>query len=145
MAKDLSTQHVLKVITAEALAEQTGLGKSFIGATLLAGSTSLPELSTTIMAIRLHSYTMAISNIFGSNLIMVVLILPADLAFTGGPLLQYADKSAAFALICGIVVTSIYVVGLTVRSSGRFLGMGYDSAAVLLVYILSLFGLYAFR
>jgi cation:H+ antiporter len=136
---------VALVVTAEALAKQTGLGSSFIGATLLAGSTSLPELSTTIMAVRLHSYTMAISNIFGSNLIMVVLILPADIVFTGGPLLQFADKSASFALICGIVVTAIYVIGLTVRHSGRFLGMGYDSGAVLAVYLASLIGLYALR
>ena len=136
---------VLLVLTAEGLATQTGLGKSFIGATLLAGSTSLPELSTTIMAVRLRSYTMAISNIFGSNLIMVVLILPADIVFTQGPLLQHADKSAAFALICGIVVTAIYVVGLTVRGTGRILGMGYDSALVLAVYVISLFGLYSLR
>jgi cation:H+ antiporter len=136
---------VLLVVTAESLAVQTGLGKSFVGATLLAGSTSLPELSTTIMAVRLHSYTMAISNIFGSNLIMVVLILPADIVFTGGPLLQYADKSAAFALIVGIVVTAIYVVGLTLRGAGRCFGMGYDSTAVLIVYVASLFGLYLLR
>ena len=37
---------------AEALAIQTGLGSSFIGVTLLAATTSLPELSTTIAAVR---------------------------------------------------------------------------------------------
>lgn len=136
---------VLLVTTAEALAQQTGLGTSFIGATLLAGSTSLPELSTTVMAVRLRSFTMAISNIFGSNLIMVLLILPADIFYTGGPLLQHADRSASFALVCGLVVTAIYVVGLLVRSSQKIFGMGYDSAAVLCVYFISLFGLYALR
>ena len=64
-----------------ALSEQTGLGASFIGATLLASSTSLPELSTTITAVRIGSYDMAVANIFGSNLIMVALILPADVAY----------------------------------------------------------------
>ncbi|MEP4337984.1 MAG: sodium:calcium antiporter, partial [Roseobacter sp.] len=64
---------VLLVHSAEAIALQTGLGSSFIGATILAASTSLPELSTTIAAARLGAYTMAISNIFGSNLIMLVL------------------------------------------------------------------------
>lgn len=136
---------ILLVVSAEQLAVQTGLGTSFIGATLLAGSTSLPELSTTVMAVRLHSYTMAISNIFGSNLIMVLLILPADIAYVHGPLLQQADASASFALICGMVVTAIYVVGLIVRGSRRVMGMGYDSAAVLGVYICSLGVLYALR
>lgn len=136
---------VALVVSAEQIADQTGLGTSFIGATILAGSTSLPELSTTIMAVRLHSYTMAISNIFGSNLIMVGLILPADIAFARGPLLDHADKSAEFALICGIVVTAIYVVGLTVRVHRRILGMGYDSLTVLIVYLMSLVALYALR
>ncbi|MGI9516169.1 MAG: sodium:calcium antiporter [Pirellulaceae bacterium] len=132
------------VFAAEGIAIQTGLGNSFVGATLLAGSTSLPELSTTIMAVRLHSFTMAISNIFGSNLIMTLLILPADVLYVRGPLLLEADPSAVYALICGIIVTAIYVIGLVVRGRQRILGMGYDSFAVILVYLASvaiLFGL----
>jgi cation:H+ antiporter len=136
---------IVLVASAEQLAVQTGLGTSFVGATLLAGATSLPELSTTVMAVRLHSYTMAISNIFGSNLIMILLILPADVVYANGPLLQQADASASFALICGLVVTAIYVAGLIVRGSHRFMGMGYDSAAVLTVYVCSLGVLFALR
>ncbi|MFY0612281.1 MAG: hypothetical protein JXQ99_12185 [Hyphomicrobiaceae bacterium] len=136
---------VVLVMSAEALAVQTGLGTSFIGATLLAGATSLPELSTTVMAVRLHSYTMAISNIFGSNLIMVLLLLPADMIYTGGPLLLAADPSASLALVCGLVVTAIYVIGLIIRGSRRVLGMGYDSAAVLAIYGGFLIVLYTLR
>ncbi len=71
---------------AEALAEQTGLGTSFIGGTLLAASTSLPELSTTIMAVRLGNYQMAVSNIFGSNSIMIALPFLADIFYREGPM-----------------------------------------------------------
>ncbi len=136
---------VLMVYLAETLAAQTGLGASFIGVTLLAAATSLPELSTTIMAVRLGAYTMAISNIFGSNLIMVVLILPADIIYRSGPILLSADKSAIYALTAGLVVTAIFMIGLVIRSRRKILGMGYDSFAVLVVYLLSLFALYALR
>ncbi len=136
---------VALVISAENIATQTGLGSSFIGATVLAGSTSLPELSTTIMAVRLHSYTMAISNIFGSNLIMVLLILPADILYLPGPILLYADTSAVYALICGIVVTVVYVIGLVIRTRHRILGMGYDSLAVIVIYLFSLAMLFRLR
>jgi len=135
----------LMVLLAETLAVQTGLGSSFIGVTLLAAATSLPELSTTIMAVRLGAYTMAISNIFGSNLIMIVLIFPADIFYRPGPILAAADKSAVYALAVGLVVTAIYLIGLIMRSRRRLLGMGYDSLAVLVVYGLSLFALYALR
>jgi len=136
---------VLLVETADALAVQTGLGSSFVGVTLLAASTSLPELSTTIMAVRLRSYTMAISNIFGSNLIMVVLVLPADIFYRPGPILAQIDPTASFALISGLMVTVIYIVGLVVRSNRQIFGLGLDSAAVLVIYCLALVAFYNLR
>src|SRR5918994_2848303 len=54
--------------TGDALAEQTGLGASFVGAVFLAVSTSLPEVSSTLAAVRLKQYEMAISGVFGTNL-----------------------------------------------------------------------------
>jgi cation:H+ antiporter len=61
----------------EAVADQTGLGTTFIGATLLAITTSLPELSTTVQAIRLGAYAMAVSSIFGSNAMDTALLFVA--------------------------------------------------------------------
>ncbi len=136
---------VLLVHSAEAIALQTGLGSSFIGATILAASTSLPELSTTIAAVRLGAYTMAISNIFGSNLIMLVLLFPADILYREGPILAAAGRTEMLNIIFGILVTAIYVVGLLVRRKPRVLGMGVDSACVLTVYVGSLFALYFAR
>jgi len=136
---------VLLVHSAEAIAMQTGLGKGFIGATILAASTSLPELSTTIAAARLGAYTMAISNIFGSNLIMLVLLFPADALYREGPILAKATQTEMINLVFAILVTAIYVVGLLVRRKPSVFGMGVDSACVLTVYVGSLFALYLVR
>ncbi len=124
--------------SAAALSEQTGLSSSFIGVTLLASATSLPEVSTTIAAVRIGAYSMAISNIFGSNLLMIALIFPADLVFSGGPILEALDSSTSFALISGVLVTAIYLAGLLLRSRRTIAGIGVDSALVLLVYGLTL-------
>ncbi len=129
---------VLLVTLAETLAAQTALGTSFIGVTLLAASTSLPELSTTIAAVRLGAFTMAISNIFGSNLIMIALLLPADILYREGVLLDQIDTTATFALMSGLVVSSVYVAGLLLRNRKRVFGMGIDSVIVLLIYSASL-------
>lgn len=136
---------VFLVHSAEAIATQTGLGSSFIGATILAASTSFPELSTTIAAARIGAYTMAISNIFGSNLIMLVLLLPADVFYRQGPLLAAAGKTEMLSLVFGILVTVIYVVGLVVRRKPRIFGMGVDSVCVLAIYAGSLVVLYLSR
>lgn len=133
------------VESAQAVADQSALGSSFIGVTLLAASTSLPELSTTIAAVRLGAYTMAISNIFGSNLIMVLVLFPADIFYRQGEILHQADDTARLALLSGIFVTVIYVIGLLVKKKPRILGMGLDSVLVLTVYLASLYAFYSVR
>src|SRR5690606_38020825 len=114
--------------SASALAIQTGFGSSFLGVTLLAVATSLPEVSTTFAAVRIGASTMAISNIFGSNLLLVALLFPADVAYRGGPLLAAVDPTTSLALASGLAVTLVYVAGMLIRSRRRVLGMGIDSA-----------------
>ena len=128
------------VVLAEAIAVQSGVGSSFIGVTLLATSTSLPELSTTIAAVRLRSFTMAISNVFGSNLIMVVMLWPADIFYRQGAIIDEADAVTRLALVSGLLVTLVYVIGLLVRSRIKIFGIGRDSAVVLAIYFATVAG-----
>ena len=55
-------------LTCEALTEQTGLGATFVGMLLGAVATSLPEVPTTIAAVRLARYEMTFADAFGTNL-----------------------------------------------------------------------------
>lgn len=136
---------LLLIVFAERIATQSGLGSGFIGVTLLAGATSLPELTTSITAVRIGAYTMAISNIFGSNLIMLVLVFPADILFRGGPILQGASRTVSLALAFGIAVTSIYLIGLIVRRKPKIGTFGLDSILVLLTFLASLVAYYFVR
>ena len=133
------------VLFAERIAQQSGLGTSFIGVTLLAAATSLPELTTSIAAVRIGAYTMAISNIFGSNLIMLVLVFPADILFRSGPILQQASRTVDMALAFGLVVTAIYLIGLIVRRKPRIGSFGLDSLMVLVTFLASLVAYYHLR
>lgn len=136
---------LLLVLSAERIAEQTGLGTGFIGVTLLAAATSLPELTTTIAAVRIGAYTMAISNIFGSNLIMLVLVFPADILFRSGPILQGASKTVGLSLTFGVIVTTIYLIGLIVRRKPKIGSFGLDSILVLIVWLGSVITYYLAR
>ncbi|MDX8355119.1 hypothetical protein [Cognatiyoonia sp. IB215182] len=136
---------LLLVQFAERIAEQSGLGTSFVGVTLLAAATSLPELTTSITAARIGAYTMAISNIFGSNLIMLVLVFPADLLFLGGPILRGTSPTVNLALGFGIAVTAIYLVGLIIRRKPRIGVLGLDSVLVIVTFLASLGAYYYVR
>lgn len=131
--------------TAEVLAEQTGLGDAFLGATLLAAATSLPELSTTVAAVRNDRYTVAISNIFGSNAFDVGLLFLAEGLYSGGSILAHAEDSVIFVAIVGSVMTCVYLVGLMERRNRTVFGIGWDSAAALLLYGGSMTVLYFMR
>jgi cation:H+ antiporter len=120
--------------TGESLAEQTGLGTSFFGAVFLAFATSLPEWSTVIAVVRLQRYEMAISDIFGTNLFNVTIVVIVDFMHSGEPILLSAGPFAAFAALLALMLTSFFIVGLLERRDRTVLRMGWDSAAVLLGY-----------
>jgi cation:H+ antiporter len=120
--------------TAENLAEQTGLGSAFLGATLLAAATSLPELSTTMTAVRNDRHTVAVSNVFGSNAFDVCLLLLADLLYRDGTILAHAESSVVFVAVIGAIMTCIFLWGLLEHENRTILRFGWDSGAVLLVF-----------
>jgi len=131
--------------TAEAIAEQTGLGASFVGAVLVATSTSLPEVSTVLSAVRLGHYTMAISDILGTNLFDIGLLFAIDATAAGEPVLNRVGAFSAVGAMLGIAVTALFLIGLAERRDRTILRMGVDSAAVLLVYLGGLGLLYTLR
>lgn len=131
--------------TSDAIARQTGLGSSFVGFVLVAATTSLPELSSTLSAARLGNYAMALSNILGTNLLNVGLLFLVDAVAAGGPVLDRVGSFAAFGALLGIVVTSLIVLGLLERRDRTVLRMGVDSLAVLVTYFAGLGILYQLR
>jgi cation:H+ antiporter len=120
--------------TADTVAKETGLGSAFVGATLLAAATSLPELSTTMAAARNGRYTAAISNVFGSNAFDVALVFLADVLHRDGSVLARAEHTVVFVAALGAVMTCIYLWGLMERENRTLLGVGWDSATVVAVY-----------
>jgi cation:H+ antiporter len=132
-------------LTGNALAEQTGLGVSFVGVALVAASTSLPELSTTLAAVRRGNYEMAVSNILGTNCLEVALFLLADVAYRGGPILAATNPSGMLAAAMGLVVTSLLLLGLLERRDSTVGRMGVDSFAILIAYGTGLLGLFHLR
>lgn len=131
--------------TGDAIAEQTPLGASFVGAVVLAFCTSLPEISTVYTAVKLRRYVMAVSEIFGTAMFNIALIFLADAFYRGGPVLPEAGKFSGFAALLVIALYAIYMVGLIERRDRTFLRMGIDSLTALLFYFGGLAVLYQLR
>jgi cation:H+ antiporter len=120
--------------TGDAIAEQTGLGTSFFGAVFLGFSTSLPEISTVIAAVRLKRYEMAISDIFGTNLFNVTIIVLVDALYPGDSVLVEAGRFASFSALLALLLTTLFLVGLIERRDRTVMRMGIDSLASFFIY-----------
>lgn len=129
----------------DVLAAQTGLGASFVGAVLVAISTSLPEVSTTLGAVRLGAYTMAFSGIFGTNVLDTAILFLADVVYAGGPVLNEVGRFSTIAVTLAILLTAVYVAGLLERRSTVVFRMGMDSLLVIGLYLGGLVVLYWVR
>lgn len=131
--------------TGDAIAAQTGLGQNFVGAALLALSTSLPEASTVVSAMRLRQYEMAVSDILGTNLFNVALVFLVDAVYPGAPVFNEVGNFSLIAVLLGILLTAIYLIGLIERRNRTIARMGIDSLAVIVMYLGGLYILYQLR
>jgi cation:H+ antiporter len=129
-----------------AIADATGLGKSFIGSILIAMTTSLPELVVSIAALRIGAADMAIANLFGSNMFNIFILAVDDIAFIKGPLLSHVSSNHAVTGFMAVVMTGITIVSLTYRLERKtVLRLGWDALALLFAYIVNILLLYALR
>ncbi|TSA51719.1 sodium:calcium antiporter [archaeon] len=122
------------------IAGGSALSGSFIGAILVAIVTSLPELATSIGALRIGAYDMIMGNLFGSNMFNILTIFFADIAFRRGSLFASLGGEASDQLmiaLLGIAIMTIAIIGIAYRSKRRVLGMGVDAMFLLIIYLIS--------
>lgn len=129
------------VEAADKIAEASGLGHTFIGTTLVALTTSLPELASTIAAFRLGSLDLALGNIFGSNAFNAILFVPLDYLFAGS-LFSSVKGIHAVTAFSVVAATCIAVMGQLYRKKERSRFAEPSSEAVVVVIILFLLLLY---
>ena len=74
------------VSSGKTIASGIGISETIIGFTVIALGTSLPELVTTLTAIRKKENSLSVGNIIGANIIDTTLILPLCAVINGRPL-----------------------------------------------------------
>lgn len=119
----------------DAIATRSGLGQSFVGFLLVGVSTSLPEVTTIVAAYRMGRYELAVGDVFGTNIFNIGLLLLADAAHGGEPVLNLAGPFEVVAALLGALMTGVVVLGLLERRNRTILRMGYDSAAVIVLFV----------
>jgi cation:H+ antiporter len=128
--------------SAEGIAEETGTTATFIGTSLVAITTSLPELVTAIAAVRLGAFDLAVGNLFGSNAFNMAAFFFADAAYRGGGLLGTISSTHALTALWSILMMNIGLMGIIYRAEKRFLLVEPDSLLMIVSYVLGLWLLF---
>lgn len=119
------------VSSGKTIASGIGISETIIGFTVIALGTSLPELVTTLTAIRKKESSLSVGNIIGANIIDTTLILPLCAVINGQPL--PVDKvNLVFDFPVCIAACAVAVVPTIIQ--GRF--KKWQGYALLTIYAL---------
>lgn len=122
---------------ADELANRSGLGNTFVGTTLVALVTTLPELSSSVAAIRRGAFDLCVGNVFGSNAFNMLLLVPLDLVHEGS-LLAAVSPLHAVSAFAAIGATSIAIMGQLYHVERRARGLEPDALMVVAIVLGSL-------
>lgn len=124
---------ILTVDNAVILAKEFGLSEKIIGLTVIAIGTSLPELITSIIAIRKGHSEIGIGNIIGSNIYNILMIMGVGAALGGVVIASDVYVDYAIMILFSISILIALKTKLINRTMGICLTMGY------IVYLVTTF------
>lgn len=127
----------LLIDNGSALATALGVPDAVIAATMISIGTSLPELVTTITAVRKKQASLSVGNIIGANIMDLTLILPLCALISGKPLPVERQGMLLDIPACLIVTAAAMIPAL---ACGRFKRwMGVLAGALYIVYLVVMF------
>ncbi len=126
----------LFVSSASNIARTFGMSESFIGLTIVAAGTSLPELATSVAAALKKQPEIAVGNIVGSNIFNIFLILGISSTITpirigGVTALDFLVMIAAGLMLCSFAV--LFGQRIIKRGEGAILALGFIAYTVYLI------------
>lgn len=131
--------------TADVIAVQTGLGRTFVGSIFLALVTSLPEMVVTLSAMRLGSFDLAVGNIFGSNMTNIFIVVLCGLFFSNVPMLSVVSPSHVLTGGISLLLSAIILIGIHTKQKWTLWSMGWNSWLMLIVFLAGTGWLYQMR
>ena len=116
------------------IAGQTGLSESVVGGLFTAVTTSLPELVTTVAAVRQGALTLGVGGVIGGNCFDLLLLAFSDIAYRQGSVYTAIANRQIFVMALTILMTGILLLGLLEREKHGVGNIGFESVLILLIY-----------
>lgn len=120
------------------LVDRLGLSASLVGALVTAVITSLPELVTTIAAVRRGALQLAVGGIIGGNTFDTLFLTIADVGYREGSIYHAVGSDDLFWLATGMLMTAVLMLGLIFREKSGPGRIGRESVLLLSIYAIAI-------
>jgi len=130
------------VNAADGIGREADLSDSFVGASFLAFSTSLPELATAVAAVRIGAFDLAVGSLLGSNAFNMAIIFIVDLVYTDGAVLSAVSATQAFVGVGAILLMAIVLAGIIHGARTRAWKLEPGAGMTLVVYFILMYQIF---
>ncbi|MDP0491367.1 MAG: sodium:calcium antiporter [Verrucomicrobiota bacterium JB023] len=119
-----------------------GLSESLVGGLFTAISSSLPELVTSIAAVRNGAYTLAVGGIIGGNAFDSLFMAASDVAYREGSIYHAISNQQLFLVSLAILMTAVLMMGLVGRERRGIANIGFETFGILSLYGVALIAMF---
>ncbi|WP_142828770.1 sodium:calcium antiporter [Planococcus soli] len=123
---------------ADVISSKTAMGGMMVGTLLLAGATSLPEVSTSFSAAAIGNADIAVGNMIGSNLFNLFILAGFDFFLRRRRIFDRASRNNIYTALLGILLTVLVIMALWLRLDIQILGVGLDALIIAITYIVGM-------
>ena len=121
----------LTIDNAVKIAQSFNIEEKIIGITIIAIGTSLPELVTSIIAIRRGNVDIGIGNIIGSNIYNILMIMGIASTLAGVIIVDTIYTDYIIMIAFSLVLLAVLKTGVVSRKIGIGLAIGYISYLIM--------------
>ncbi|MFK3987158.1 sodium:calcium antiporter [Exiguobacterium mexicanum] len=140
LAAALTVYAAIKLSTyADVISEKSTMSGMLVGTVLLAGATSLPEVTTSVSAVMINNPDIAIGNMLGSNLFNIFILAMFDLYYRQKRLFNEASRDHLYTASLGLMLTLVTMLALVIRIDFTILGIGIDALLIAGLYAVGIY------
>jgi len=121
----------------DAIADKTGLGRTWVGLVLLASVTSLPELVTGVSSVTAAGVPdIAVGDVLGSCVFNLLIIVVLDLLYRGESLYTRASQGHVLSAAFGVMMIGLAGFHIVLSGNGQVIAFGHVGISTPVILVL---------
>jgi cation:H+ antiporter len=123
--------------TGVVISSRAGISATIVGGIFTAIATSLPELVTSVAAVRQGALTLAVGGVIGGNCFDILFAAFSDFAYREGSIYAALSDQQLLIIALTILLTGILILGLLHREKHGIANIGFESFLIIVFYLMT--------